>query len=317
MRYRRLGGAGVRVSEVSLGSWLTYGNVVDDKKARACVRRAYELGIRFFDTADAYARGRAEETLGRLLADFPRHDLVIASKCYFPMGEAPNDRGLSRKHVLEACDASLRRLGVDYLDLYQAHRYDEEVPLEEVVLAMDHLVRQGKVLYWGTSNWSALQLNESVHLARSRGLYPQVSDQPCYNPLFRHIEGDTTHVARKHGLGFVVYSPLAQGVLTGKYRGGDTPRGSRASDDRINQFIGRWITPENLERVDRFVALAEGVGCRPAQLALAWCLRWPEVSSVIIGASSPDQVEENAAASDLDLPKDVFERVDSIFAGEG
>lgn len=310
MNYRRLGRAGMRVSEVSLGSWLTIGNVTEQETARACVRRAFDLGINFFDTADVYAKGAAETALGSLLAELPRKDLVVASKCFFPMSEAPNDRGLSRKHILESCDASLQRLGLDYLDLYQCHRYDPDVELEEVIAAMDHLVRQGKILYWGTSNWTALQLSESVHLANHRNQYAQVSDQPCYNVLHRDIEGEVRMAAARHGIGFVVYSPLAQGALSGKYSGGARAAGTRAADERVNQFMDRWLTPDNLARIDRLVEVAAEVGCTPAQLALRWCLRLPEVSSVIVGASRPEQIDDNAAASDVAIDAAVWQRLD-------
>ena len=312
MRYRRLGGAGIKGSEVALGGWLTYGDAVSERTARKCVQRAWDLGINFFDTADAYAAGKAEEALGRCLSDLPRHDLVVASKCYFPMSEGPNDRGLSRKHIIEACEASLTRLRLDHLDLYQAHRYDDEVDLEEVVLAMDHLVRQGKILYWGTSNWSALQLNESVELARTRGAYSQISDQPRYNLLDRSLELDKLEVARRQRLGFVVYSPLAQGVLTGKYSGGGAPAGTRAADSRANRWMGDWLRDECTERAEKVAGLARELGRTPAQLALAWCLRWPEVSSVIIGASRPEQIDENAAASGFDLDEATIARLEEI-----
>jgi voltage-dependent potassium channel beta subunit len=314
MRYRKLGKWGLRVSEVGLGSWLTYGSGVEAAEARRCLRAAFEGGINFFDTADVYSNGDAERFLGRFLGELPRREFVVASKCYFPMSEGPNDRGLSRKHILESCDATLDRLGLEYLDLYQAHRFDDEVPLEEVVLAMDHLVRQGKILYWGTSRWSALQLADSVHLARSLGAHAQASEQPRYHLLDRSIEGEVREVARREGIGLVVYSPLAQGVLTGKYSGGRVPEGSRATDERAVELIRPWMEPAALERVDRLCALAEEAGVPPARLALAWCLRLPEVSSVIVGASRAEQIEENAATSGYELPAGLLERIEEIFA---
>ena len=317
MRYRRLGRAGLRLSELSLGTWLTYGESIDARGARACVRRAFDLGIRSFDTADVYAGGRAEEVLGKCLAEHSRADYVLATKCGHPTGPGPNARGLSRKHVIESCDASLRRLGVDYVDLYQAHVFDFDVELEEVLSAMDTLVRQGKTLYWGTSNWSGLALAESVESSRTLGWTSQVSEQPCYNLLDRGLEGDRLTAARRYGLGFLVYSPLAQGMLTGKYVGGARPRGARAFDDRLNQFMGRFLGEDAHTKVGRFVALAGESGVEPAVLALAWCLRVPEVTSVIIGASAPEQIERNVAASGFEIGAEILEGIEAIFAPRG
>jgi aryl-alcohol dehydrogenase-like predicted oxidoreductase len=216
LEYRRLGGSGLKVSEIALGSWLTYGGSVAEERARECIRRAYELGINFFDTANVYARGAAEEIVGRALKGFARESYVLATKVYFPMGEGPNDRGLSRKHIMEQCHASLRRLGVDYVDLYQCHRYDTETPLEETLRALDDLVRQGKVLYVGVSEWSAGQISEALRIADEMGFDRIVSNQPCYNMIQRHIERRVMPLCEVEGVGQVVFSPLAQGVLTGK-----------------------------------------------------------------------------------------------------
>ena len=310
MEYRRLGEAGVRVSAVGLGSWLTFGSTVEEQTARDCIRRAYELGVNFFDTANVYARGQAERVMGGALADFPRDSFVLATKVYFPMGDGPNDEGLSRKHVFEQCHASLGRLGVEYVDLYQCHRYDDETPLEETCGVMNDLVRQGKVLYWGVSEWTADQIRLAVELCRARSWSPPSSDQPEYNALQRRIEKDVLPTTGELGLGSVVWSPLAQGVLTGKYESAsDVPGGSRAAG-RHAGFMRRYLRPEVLEAVRAFVRVAEEADCTPSQLALAWCLRRPEVSSVIVGATRVRHVDESVAAADLEFEPEVFERVD-------
>lgn len=312
MEYRHLGDAGVRLSAVGLGSWLTYGGPVEEETARRCVAAAREMGVVFFDTANVYAAGRAEEVVGRALAEYPRSSYVLATKVYFPMGEGPNDRGLSRKHVFEQCHASLRRLGVDYVDLYQCHRYDEESPLDETCEAMDDLIRQGKVLYWGVSEWTAEQIEDAVELCVDAGWTPPASNQPEYSALQRRIEDDVLPLCEGLGIGNVVWSPLAQGVLTGKYRSlDDIPSDSRAAGEQ-GKFMGRVMTQEVLDAVADYVELAREAGVTPAQLALAWCLRQPAVTSVIVGATKVEHVEENAAAADLDLGDDVFDEVDRI-----
>jgi voltage-dependent potassium channel beta subunit len=315
MEYRRLGEAGLQVSTVGLGSWLTFGGTVEERTARDCIRRAYELGVNFFDTANVYGRGQAERVMGAALAEFPRDSFVLATKVYFPMGDGPNDEGLSRKHVFEQCHASLERLGVEYVDLYQCHRYDDETPLEETCGIMNDLVRQGKVLYWGVSEWTADQIRRAVELCRVRGWSSPSSDQPEYNALQRRIEKDVLPTTGELGLGNVVWSPLAQGVLTGKYVSvSDVPAGSRAAG-RHAGFMGRYLRPEVLVAVRGFVRLAKEAGCTPSQLAIAWCLRRPEVSSVILGATRVRHVEEGVAAADLDLEPDVFEGVDRALSG--
>lgn len=312
MEYRHLGRAGVRVSAVGLGSWLTYGNAVDEAAARRCVARAYDLGVNFFDTANVYARGSAEEVVGRALAEYPRDSFVLATKVYFPMGDGPNDRGLSRKHVWEQCHASLRRLGVDYVDLYQCHRWDEETPLDETCEIMNDLVRQGKILYWGVSEWTAGQIEEAVELCEEAGWTPPSSNQPEYSALQRRIEADVLPLSEELGIGNVVWSPLAEGVLTGKYASvDDVPADSRAAGPE-GRFMDRFLRPEVLEAVQEFVGVAEEAGIRPAQLALAWCLRQPAVSSVIMGATREEHVEENVAAADLSPGDDVFAEVDRV-----
>ena len=316
MQYRHLGRAGVRVSAISLGSWLTYGNVVQEDTAIACIQRAYELGVNFFDTANVYARGRAEEVVGRALRQHPRESYVLATKVYFPMGSGPNDRGLSRKHIMEQCHASLRRLGVDYIDLYQCHRPDPETPVDETLRALDDLVTQGKILYAGVSEWSASQLADAVYVAREQHLDPIVSNQPIYNMLQRYIEREVLPFSAAHGIGQVVFSPLAEGVLTGKYRPGEPPpEGTRAADPTTNTFISGKMTDATLEAVQRLGEVARDLGHTLPELALAWILRQPGVSSAITGASRPEQVEQNVKAADITIPDDALTRIDAILAG--
>ena len=316
VEYRRLGGSGVKVSEISLGSWLTYGGSVAEEQARACIYRAYELGINFFDTANVYMRGAAEEIVGRALKGFERDSYFLATKVYFPMGEGPNDRGLSRKHITEQCHASLKRLGVDYVDLYQCHRYDVDTPLEETLRALDDLVRQGKVLYVGVSEWTADQIADVLRIAKEMNLDRIVSNQPRYNMLQRGIEDAVIPLSEREGVGQVVFSPLAQGILTGKYRPGEAPEeGTRAADPESSRFMQRLMNEEVLTAVDGLRAVASEAGLTMTQLALAWVLRHPNVSSAIIGASRPEQVEDNAAASGVELPPEALGRIDDVLNG--
>ncbi len=312
MHYRRLGQAGVRLSAVGLGSWLTYGGAVEESAARRCIERALELGVNFIDTANAYDRGKAEEVVGRALSPYPRESYVLATKVYFPMGEGPNDRGLSRKHVFEQCHRSLRRLGVDYIDLYQCHRWDQETPLEETCGILDDLSNQGKILYWGVSEWSATQIRDAVELCRARGWRSPSSNQPEYNALQRAVEREVLPTTRELGLGNVVWSPLAQGILTGKYGSiADLPEGSRAAGPQ-GGFMRRYWRAEVLDAVGRLAPLAAKAGCSTSQLALAWCLRRPEVTSVIVGATSTRHVDENVAAADLRIDDDVLNEVSRL-----
>lgn len=315
MRYRRLGAAGVKVSEVSLGSWLTYGGPVEEERATACIHRAFELGVNFFDTANVYRRGAAEEVTGRALRAFRRDDYVLATKVFFAMGEGPNDRGLSRKHVMEQCHASLRRLGTDYIDLYQCHRADPDTPLEETLRALDDLVTQGKVLYVGVSEWSAELIEEARRLQAELNLDPLVSNQPEYSLLHRDIEAEVLPTSGRLGIGQVVWSPLAQGVLTGKYRRGDErPTGTRGASPESSQFMESYLREDVLEAVQGLRPIASELGLTMAQLAIAWVLREPGVSSAIVGATRPEQVDENAAASGVELDADVLERIDAALA---
>jgi aryl-alcohol dehydrogenase-like predicted oxidoreductase len=313
VEYRRLGGSGVKVSEISLGSWLTYGGSVAEEQARACIHKAYELGINFFDTANVYMRGAAEEIVGRALKDFERDSYFLATKVYFPMGEGPNDSGLSRKHVTEQCHASLRRLRVDYVDLYQCHRYDEDTPLEETLRALDDLVRQGKVLYVGVSEWTAEQIADALRLAREMNLDRIVANQPRYNMIQRQIEAEIIPLCEREGVGQVVFSPLAQGVLTGKYRPGEAPeKGTRAADPAGSRFMQRLMNEEVLSAVDQLRPVAYEAGFTMSQLSLAWVLRHDNVSSAIIGASRPEQVEDNVRAAATTFSPEVASRIDDI-----
>jgi aryl-alcohol dehydrogenase-like predicted oxidoreductase len=307
----------VRVSTIALGSWLTYGGSVAEEAAIQCIHSAYNLGINFFDTANVYHQGAAEKVVGRALKDYSRASYVLATKVYFPMGNRPNDRGLSRKHIMEQCHASLRRLGTDYIDLYQCHRYDPEVPLEEVLRALDDLVTQGKVLYVGVSEWSATQLADAVYTARELNLDRIVSNQPIYNMLQRYIEPEILPLCEREGIGQVVFSPLAQGVLTGKYQPGQQPQqGTRAADPESNTFMHDLMNEKTLTAVQQLRSVAEQNGYTLAQLALAWVLRKPIISAAIIGASRPQQVEENAKASEMTLSDDVLQRIDEILGEE-
>lgn len=313
MKYRRLGNTGLKVSEISLGSWLTYGATVDTNIARNTMLKAYDMGVNFFDTANVYARGEAEKVVGNILKEIPRSSYVLASKVFWPMGEGPNDKGLSRKHVMEQCDASLQRLGLDYLDIYYCHRFDPETPVEETLRALDDLVTQGKVRYVGVSEWSAAQIVEGVHVAKAFNFDPIVVNQPLYNMLSPKIEEDILPYSSKYGIGTVAFSPLAQGVLTGKYLGvSDIPAGSRAADETGSRFIERFLTQDVLDRVKQLKALAEEQGMSLAQFSLAWVLRRQEVSSALIGATKPEQVEENLKAIEFEIEAEVWQQVDEI-----
>jgi voltage-dependent potassium channel beta subunit len=310
--YRRLGNTGLKVSELSLGSWLTYGNAVENETAVKTIDKAYELGINFFDTANAYNRGEAEKVVGAALRKYDRSSYVLATKVFFPMGEGPNDRGLSRKHVLEQANASLKRLGLDYVDILYCHRYDPETPVEETLRTFNDLMRQGKVLYAGISEWSAAQIEEAMHVADKYLLDRFVVNQPQYNMLYRKIEEEVIPVSSKHGMGQVVFSPLAQGLLTGKYKSlSDIPADSRAANDKMNRFIKGLLNEGTLEKVRKIGAIAQKLNIPMAQLALAWVLRQPNIASALIGASRPEQVAENAKASGYVLSEDILSEIEA------
>ena len=315
MRYRRLGSAGIRLSEFSLGAWVTYGGQVGEETATKCTSKAFELGVNFFDNAEAYAGGNAEIVMGNVIKKLGlrRSDIVISSKVFWG-GDGPNDTGLSRKHIYEACRKSLKRLQLDYLDLFFCHRPDPNTPIEETVRAMDDLVHQGLVLYWGTSEWSAAEIMRAYGVAKELGLTPPQMEQPQYNMLHRErVEKEYLPLYREIGLGTTIWSPLASGLLTGKYNDG-IPPGSRASLDGYSWLREEVITRENIEKVKALEPIAKELGCTMAQLALAWSRKNDDVSTVITGATKPEQVEENMASSDFvsALKPDVMERIDSV-----
>jgi len=308
MRLRQLGSSDLQVSEISLGSWLTYGGGVGREQAEACVAKAFDAGINFIDTANVYSGGRAEEFLGEVLADRPRDSYVLATKLYFQMPDG--DRGLSREQVFKQIDASLARLRTDHVDLYQCHRYDWDTPLEETMEALSEVVRQGKARYLGFSEWPVEKIREAQELD---GVERFVSSQPQYSMIWRGPEDDVIPYSRDNGISQIVWSPLAQGVLTGKYRPGEElPEGSRATSDSMGVFMDEARDDRLLERVAELGGVADGLGISLAQLALAWVLREENVASAIIGASRPEQVEENAAASGVDLDGDTLHRIDEI-----
>jgi voltage-dependent potassium channel beta subunit len=316
MQYRRLGNAGMKVSKVALGGWINYGEgKVPSDEARRVVITAYEQGINFFDLADIYGNGQAESQMGQVLRTFPRHTLVISTKVFWPMSDDINDQGLSRKHILESIDKSLQRLGTDYVDIYFCHRADPETPMLETARAMHDLIQQGKVLYWGTSEWSKDELIEVTNLCERYNLYPPQAEQPQYSMLYRErVEEEILPVTDPCGVGLVVWSPLAMGMLTGKYDDGvpDDTRFAREPWARE-----RYITQENSERVRRLKPIADELGITRAQLALAWVLRNQGVSSVITGATKTAQVEDNARAADVELSSDVVQEIDKILRGAG
>jgi aryl-alcohol dehydrogenase-like predicted oxidoreductase len=312
MEHRALGHSGLVVSEIAYGNWITHGGQVEQEAATACVQAAWDEGITFFDTADVYAGGRAEEVLAQALKGQRRSDYVLATKVFFPMGPRPTDRGLSRKHITESIHSSLRRLQTDYVDLYQAHRYDETTPLVETMRTFDDLVRQGKVLYIGISEWSAVQIADALAIAGDLGLERIVSSQPQYSALWREIEAEVLPLCRQEGIGQIVWSPLAQGVLTGKYLpGAPVPEGSRAADPTGSQFLSRLMTEPILTAVQRLVPVAAEAGLSMAQLAIAWVLANDNVSAAIIGASRPEQVRDNVKASGVRLDADTLAAIDA------
>ena len=311
MKYRKLGSSDLGVSEISLGSWLTYGVGVARDNATACVNRAFELGINFIDTANVYGRGAAETFLGEVLAERPRDSYLLATKVYFSMSST--DSGLSRAQIARQIDASLKRLRVDHVDLYQCHRYDNATPLEETMQALSDVVRQGKARYIGFSEWSPQQVERAFAIADTERF---VSSQPQYSLLWRKPEEAVIPLCMAKNVSQIVWSPLAQGVLSGKYvPGAARPAQSRASSDSMGSFIQSWLSPAILEAVQKLKPLARQAGCSLSQFSLAWVLREPNVASAIVGASRPEQLEENAAASGLAVDPELFRQAEAIVAG--
>ncbi|MBI3678071.1 MAG: aldo/keto reductase family protein [Proteobacteria bacterium] len=311
MKYRKLGASDLNVSEISLGSWLTYGVGVERDRAVACVNKAFDLGINFIDTANGYGRGAAESFLGEVLAGRPRQSYVMATKVFFPM--TATDKGLSRAQILKQIDASLKRLRLDYVDLYQCHRYDTETPIEETMQALSDVVRQGKARYIGFSEWSPKNIEDAFAVP---GTVPFVSSQPQYSLLWRRPEEKIVPLCAAKGISQIVWSPLAQGVLSGKYQpGAKVPQDTRAGSDSMGQFIQSWMTPRVLEAVQKLKPLAQQAGCTLSQFALAWVLRAPNVTSAIVGASRPEQLEENAQASGLTVDPALLLQAEAIVKG--
>ncbi len=313
MHYRRVGRSGLKISEISLGAWITFGSQLGEEAATDLIHAAYDHGINFFDNADMYAGGAAEELMGRAIKGLPREALVISSKVFWPTMPGPNGRGLSRKHVIESVNASLRRLDVDYLDLYFCHRFDPDTPMEEVVWTMNDLIHQGKILYWGTSEWEATQVTHATGIARQLNLIGPTMEQPQYN-LFhrRRLEIELAPICREFGLGLTTFSPLSFGILSGKYNDG-IPEGSRATLPDM-AWIRDSLTPERLAATRQITTLAQQHEMTTAQLAIAWILRRKEVASVITGATRIEQLDENVAASEFvdRLTDDVLERIEQV-----
>lgn len=310
MKYRRLGTAGIQVSEIALGAWLTYGSDrVAEEQAINCVRAAIEQGINFIDVADIYAHGSAEEVVGRAIKDFKRSDLVISTKAFWPMTDNINDRGLSRKHLIESVNKSLKRFDTEYIDIFFCHRFDPDTPVEETVRAIEDLIRQGKIHYWGTSMWSAENISEAYDAVEKVNANRPVVEQPIYNMIERgQVEGAVEREVAARGMGLVVFSPLAQGILTGKYNDG-IPANTRAENIA---WFREQLTEEKLTKARAITALAQEIGTTPAALALAWALKNPVVSSAIIGASRPAQIEENLKALDVNINDEIMARINAI-----
>ena len=315
MEYRSLGKCGTKVSKFGLGGWATFGDsVFDQQVVKGIIHAAHDAGVNFFDMADVYGGGESEKMMGKVLQDFPRHRLVLTSKTFWPASDDINDRGLSRKHIMESVEKSLKRIGTDYLDIYFCHRFDKETPLEETVRAMDDLVHQGKILYWGTSEWTGQQLTEVHGIADFRNLYKPQVEQPMYHLLGRKkFEQDVLPVVEKTGMGAVTFSPLASGFLTGKYDQG-IPEGTRMS--RM-EWLKDWLyNPENLERLKKFKGIAEELGYSRSQLAIAWVAAQRGVSSVILGATKVSQINENLKALKINITQEIDQKLREIFPEE-
>lgn len=325
MEYRQLGKWGIRLSCLGLGSWLTIGGRCDDEVSTKIIKTAYDKGINFFDTADSYGGkgdtvsgpgyGESERLLGKVLKDYPRSSVVILTKVYTLVGPGPNNQGLSTKHIFESCHASLKRLCTDYLDIYMCHRPDPDVPLEETLRVMEDLAHQGKILYWGVSQFSAAQIIKAQAVARELGARPMAVHEPRYNMLYREPEHELFSVTAQEGIGNVTYSPLAHGVLTGKYLPGQSaPEATRAADNSLNRFMKKhYLTEEKLRRAQELVRIAREMDVTAAQLAIAWILRRPEVTSAILGSTKVEQLEENLKAAEIKIPEDIMTRLEGLY----
>lgn len=310
VKYRRVGKSGLKISEISLGSWLTYGGTVENQVAKECMNTAVDNGINFIDSAEIYARGKAEEVIGEWLKEgtVDRKKLVISSKVFWPTSDDINDWGNSRKNITSAIEGTLDRLNLDYIDIYYLHRYDHLTPVRETVEVMDNLVKSGKILYWGTSTWTAAQLERVNAVAKEFHAQRPIVEQPRYNMFSRHIEVEILHVGKTHGMGFTVWSPLAQGLLTGKYNDG-IPEGSRGATSEI---MKNDLTPENIAKVKMIGEIARGLDLTTSQLALAWILRRPEISAALVGATRPQHIIESVGASGIELSEDTLEQIENV-----
>ena len=315
MKYRQIGKWGVRLSCLGIGSYLTFGLKVDDETTKEIIKVAYENGINFIDTSNAYANGAAEEALGRCLSNFSRSSLFILTKAFYPMGLGPNDRGLSAKHIKEQCEASLRRLKMEYIDVYMCHRPDSKTPLEETIRALEDLTRQGKILYWGVSEWMPDQIVKAQSVAKEVGARPMIINEPRYSLLYRYPDLDIFPTTLAEGIGNVNFSPLAHGMLTGKYLPGKSaPKGTRAADLDINEDImGLYWTEENKQKGQELAKIANDLGVSAVQLAITWCLKHPAITSVILGIRTVEQMKENLKAVDIDITEDLMEVLDKLY----
>lgn len=315
MKYRQLGKWGARVSCLGLGSYLTFALKVNETTTRDVVKMAYDNGINFIDTSNAYADGAAEEMLGKCLADYPRSSLLVLTKVFYPMGSGPNDSGLSAKHIREQCHASLKRLNMDYVDVYMCHRADPNTPLEETIRALEDLARQGKILYWGVSEWTPAQIVKAQGIAQALGARPIAVSEPRYSLLYRYPELDVFPTTMAEGIGNVTFSSLAHGMLTGKYvPSSSVPRGTRAADPEINKdILGLYWTEENMKKSQELIKIAGDMGVTAAQLAVAWCLRHPAITSVILGIRTVEQMKENLKAAEIEIPDEVMTKLDALY----
>jgi len=313
MKYRKVGNSGLKVSLMSLGGWTTFGDSIKDEAlVRDIVKAAYDNGVNFFDMADAYAKGESERMMGRALKEFPRHTLVLSSKLFRPMSEDVNDQGLSRKHIMESIHKSLSRIGTDYLDIYFCHRHDPETAMEETVRAMDDLIRSGKILYWGTSEWPIAKIDEAINVASRYNLYKPLVEQSQYSLLYRErVEKEVLPALSGYGMGLVVFSPLASGLLTGKYDGG-IPKKSRL--ERLGFIRETWYQEDHITRVRQLKTVAEALGIGRNELALAWIMNHPGISSVTTGATNRSQLESNLKALDVTFPPEALVKIDGIFS---